>query len=88
MEITHAAKVLARDFRGDLMVVDIGEVEVHDLIFYSGHLIRRVLTRPRDRMKTENTNRVFVYETESLDTDTTSKFQTAVGTAVLILRPY
>jgi hypothetical protein len=81
--ITHPAKTLLANVTGDVMVLDFGEIEVGDLILFGGHLIRRVLSRPRDRRSGD----YYMYLTESLDGVSRGEFQAEVGSARLVLRP-
>jgi hypothetical protein len=56
-------EVLVEGLTGDLIIVDIARVEVGDLIFLDGHLVRRVLIPPRDIRDGD----YFTYMVEPLD---------------------
>jgi hypothetical protein len=85
----HATTVLAA-LSGTLMSVDIDDVELGDIMFMGGHLVRRVWTRPRDR--TYHANHEFrAWQGLKLNepingSAARGEFQTAIGAAVLIFR--
>jgi hypothetical protein len=76
-------EVLVAGLTGDLIIVDIARVEVGDLIFLDGHLVRRVLIPPRDIRDGD----YFTYMVEPLDASRHAHFQAAVGSQHLVLRP-
>ena len=88
----HSLKILATDLRGDLMIVDIDDVEIGDIIFMGGHLIRRVWTRPSERTVRESEFESFrVWQGLRLDQPTDGSaarnlYQTAVGQACPVFR--
>ncbi len=69
------------------MTVDIDDVEVGDIMFMGGHLVRRVCTRPSERTYRVN-HEYRTWESARLgDPLPNGECQTAVGQACLILRP-
>lgn len=83
----HAAQVLLASVTGALLVLDIAAIEVGDLVFFSGHLIRRVATTPRDHRLRINGSDRFEFEVARLDTGSRGRFSVEVGTSLLVLRP-
>jgi len=84
IDALQGPRVLLPDVTGDLLVLDLADVEVGDLVFYSGHLVRRVLTRPRDDKRGD----AYVYEVEAPDgRGARGSFQSQVGQSRLLLRP-
>ncbi len=88
---THPTVILA-NVSGTLMTADIDDVEVGDLMFMGGHLVRRVWTRPSERPFRVGQDGFRRWQGLKVDEPTDGsaargQFQTAEGQSCLILRP-
>lgn len=86
----HPTRTLITGVTGDLIIVDIAGVRVGDLIFFTGHHIRRVLTRPVDRP--DRATGKFAFHTAPVthspdDPRPTGTSHANIGSAFLVLRP-
>lgn len=76
---------------GTLMSVDIEDVQVGDIVFLGGHLIRRAGTRPADKTYRHGNAEYRVWTAQRLEDPADpafgSEFNTLAGTSLLIVRP-
>lgn len=90
---THATRTLA-PLTGTLMTVDIDDVQIGDVMFMGGHLVRRVTTVPSERTYRKDHMDSFrvwlgIKVDEALGQRGTiaGEYNTPVGQACLIMRP-